>query len=204
MGRIIMANITAQELLNGPGFDDKHMLDKAYRELERVRSCSHTLIIYDHLINFSITVALIADWTFHLRLAGTPKWNNKTEIHFCNWIRSQSPEVATFIDISNECKHANRKHQNFLAEKVLLCPIWDTSTVPAEQLNVLEQNGFRAATRNGDNMDSTVLIVPVIKYDSKQEYFYDVAEAALLWWKGLNPDNAIPMDKNLNPIITQN
>lgn len=192
----IVTTITAQELLNGPGFNDEHMLEKAGRELERVRRCRDPLVIYDHFINFSVTVASIADWTFHLRLAGASKWNKKTEIHFCNWIRSQSPEVAAFIDISNECKHANRKHANFVAEKVLLRPIWDTSAVPKGQMQVYEQKGFGVKLEG----EKTLFLIPIIRYDSKEEYFFDVAEAALAWWKNLNPDLATPLDKHLTPL----
>ncbi|CAD6872394.1 hypothetical protein [Methylomonas fluvii] len=191
-----MNTISAQTLLNGSGFNDEYMLEKARRELDRIKDCRHPYFIYDHFINFAIAVSSVADWTFHLHLARDPKWNNKTEIHFCNWIRSQSSEVATFIDISNECNHANRKHPNFIAEKVLISPIWDTSAFPQEQINEYTQKGFSVMLEKG----TTLLLVPIIKYGSKQDYFYDVAEKALAWWKALDLTQTIPMDKNLNPL----
>lgn len=196
MERFKVNMMSAQELLNGPGFDDNYMLEKAERELARMKKCSHPLIVYDHIINLSITLALISDWTFHIHLAGTPKWERKNEIHFCNWVRSQSSAVAAFIDISNECKHADRKHPNFIAQKVLLRPIWDTSALAPDLMHFLESKGFYV-TSSGKK---SFFLLPIIKFNSEEQLFYDVADQALTWWKNLNPDTANPMDKNLNPL----
>lgn len=193
--------ITAQNLLNGPGFDDNFMLEKARRELNRIKASRDIWVIYDHIINFAVSIASVVDWTFHLKLKDDPKWNRKgvSAVEFAYWIRTQSDQVAAFIDISNECKHADRRHPNFVAEKVLLSPIWehDRQRFSADDLKYMEEKGYRSPTNGGQ---SSVLVFPNIKMNSKQRSLYDVAEEALQWWKAFDPALAVPMDKYLNPV----
>ncbi|QZA82450.1 hypothetical protein [Deefgea piscis] len=191
-----MVTLSAHQFLSGPGFDENFMLEKAIRELGRVKSCQDALLMYDHMINFSVTIASIADWTFHLRLTDQPKWSVSKETHFSNWIRSQSPEVAAFIDISNECKHANRKCSNYSANSLDLAVIFDISLVPEQSMKMYEQKGFGRLTEEGRIM----YFIPTLTYCGNKKYFYDVAEAALIWWKNINLDHAIPLDKCLKPI----
>jgi hypothetical protein len=71
-----MNTISAQELLNGQ-FDEQFIIEKACRELERAQKCSDIFEMYDHIINFSISVSMIADWIFHLKLASKDVWKKK-------------------------------------------------------------------------------------------------------------------------------
>lgn len=193
--------ISAQTLLNGPGFDDNFMLEKAGRELARIKASRDIYVIYDHIINFAVSVASVADWTFHLKVKQLPRWNDDKfkDVHFANWIRSQSPQVAAFMDISNECKHANRKHENFIARKVLLSPIWerDRHQFSADQLKLFEEIGYRVRVDDGQ---SSVLVVPNMILTSGQHSLYEVADEALQWWKGFDPALAVPMNNGLNPL----
>lgn len=180
-------DITAQEMLNGSGFDEVFMLSKAERELNRVKECKDLNMIHDHLINFSITIALCVDWIFHLKLSGTPVWRGKNEKHLANWIRTQSDQVAVFIDIANECKHANRAYSNFIAQKIHFSVIEDISAAKAYA------DAGKGVYRNM-NGERKVFILVTVKYNDKQNVFIDVAERALEWFKNLDIELAQPVN----------
>lgn len=191
-----MALMSAQELLNGPGFDDDFILDKAERELRRVKVSVEPLAFYYDMMNFAISVAMVADWKFQLHLSDTRVWTAKkdiSEINFTHWVRSQSPEIGAFIDISNECKHANRDYPSFLAKKVLLSPIWKESEHKPEELAEFSAFGLKFGTDKGP-----LLIVPLIEYGGNKDYFFRAADKAINWWKTVDITKAVPLDKNLN------
>jgi hypothetical protein len=181
--------ISAQELLNGKGFTHEYMLEKAYREFERLKNCREIFCLYDQIMNFSITISLLSDWSFHLLLNDQKRWKNKQENSFTQWIVSQSPEVAAFIDISNEFKHANRRCKNFFAERIesRMCEL---ETLSEQQTLICESKGFYLSLNNGGRK---MLCIPFIMYAGKKEFLYDVAESALIWWEKFDPNQAIPI-----------
>ncbi|MDD2864174.1 MAG: hypothetical protein PHC99_05550 [Methylococcales bacterium] len=193
--------VSAQVLLNGQGFNDAYMIDKAERELNRLKSCSNVNGIYDHIMNFSFTIASISDWIFHIKLANEQKWLGKKEVNFTYWVRSKSAEVSMFIDISNECKHCDKDNPNFYAEKILIYPIWCQSDFSEEQQNFFKKKGLEVKTINNTGENKNLSLIPVIEYNNgTQHYLYDLADAALSWWKNIDVNEAVPMDKNFNEL----
>lgn len=188
--------MSAQKLLNGQGFDDEFILEKAERELKRVKTSAEPFSFYSDMINFAISIAMVADWKFQLHLSNTPGWEAKegiSEVNFTHWVRSQSPEVGALIDVSNECKHANRHRPSFLAEKVLLSPIWNESEHKPEELAEFRAFGLKFRTDK-----EPLLIIPFINYGKKEDYFFRAADKAINWWKTVDMAKAVPLDKVLN------
>lgn len=191
-------HLSAQKLFNGPGFDDVYMKYKAKKELERIKHAQDLTDIYDHVMNFSVTIAAIADWTFHIKLANLPKWKNR-DINFTHWVRSKSREVGIFIDIANEFKHANRKHSNFYAESIELKWIYLSSIKKLETSQKIEKLKLKGFI-NTSNTNEKILFIPTIRFDSNEDYLYDIADAALEWWNNVDISTAKPMNKDFLPI----
>lgn len=188
-----MANVlTAQNVFNGPGFDVDHMLRKADRELARLRAARGLEEPYDHMFNFSVTLAAVCDWTFHVHLSVLPQWNGRKEQHFTNWVRHSNDDAFVFIDISNEYKHANRKAPSTLAEKMMLSFV-DLGTHPQQRGVVDLSKGWIQKMGAND-----WYFFPSIKFSGGIEHFYDPAERAISWWKSFVPTSAQPMDVNGN------
>jgi len=184
--------LTAQQVFNGTGFDDKHMLRKAERELNRLRTARGFEEPFDHMMNFAVSLAAVCDWTFHIRLSSLPRWNGKTERHFTNWVRKSSADAFVFVDISNEYKHANRIHPSMSAEKMMLEYI-DLNLHPEARALIDQSKGW---IQNVGGKDW--FFRPTVKFNGTTEYFYDAAERAISWWKVFIPVNAEPMDVNGN------
>ena len=183
-------NLTAQIALGGSGYDDKFMLTKAKREFKRLRESADLTVAMDHAINFSICLASVVDWFFHLRLSKDSTWAGKNETNFLNWIRLQKKEVAVFVDISNEAKHANRKYQNFSLKKVGFVPLLDKSKYTQEEISLLSKNGISLTTDKGVE----VIYCLMIEYaDNSLEFFYSSAESALTWWENLDYSSPEPV-----------
>jgi len=188
-----MANIlSAQETFNGQGFDDRHMLRKAERELQKLRTASGLEEPYDHMFNFAVTLAAVSDWTFHLHLSQLPLWNKKKESHFTNWVRKSNEDAFVFIDISNEYKHAHRTNKSTLAEKLILKYI-DLGIYPQLRAGADLNKGWIQKVGASD-----WYCFPTIKFNGKTESFFDPAERAIAWWKAFTPAAAVPMDANGN------
>lgn len=179
--------LTAQKTFNGEGFDDREMLNKADRELVRMRA-SRGMNPYDHMFNFAVTLAAVCDWTFHLHLSHLPRWNGRKEQHFTNWVRNSSADAFVFIDIANEYKHANRNTPSTLAEKMMLSYI-DLGVHPQMRVAVDVSKGWIQKVGSND-----WFFFPSIKFNGGTEYFYDPAERAISWWKSFTPTTAEPMD----------
>jgi hypothetical protein len=93
----------------------------------------------------------------------------KKETFFTNWIRLQNLEVAALIDISNECKHAHRKHPNFFVKNLNIKIIFDASKTPQSEYDLLINKGFSKTTDSGNVM----LFFPTITYAMKEVFFFD-------------------------------
>lgn len=184
--------LTAQQIFNAPGFDDSAMLSKAERELHRLRASQTPDDMYDHMLNFAVTLAAVCDWTFHLHLSRLPQWSGKREQDFTNWVRQSSSDAFVFIDLSNEYKHANRNKPSTLARKMML-GYNDFTANPHERERVDLGKGWMAKVGDKD-----WFVYPSIKFNDRTEYFYDVADRAISWWRALEPANAQPMDLNGN------
>ncbi len=180
--------LTAQQVFNGPGFDDRHMLRKAERELARMRSDRDVEKVYDHMFNFATTLAAVCDWTFHLHLSPLPSWNGKKEQDFTQWVRHNCADAFVFIDISNEFKHANRKNPSSLAQKMMFSFI-DLGVHPDLRASVDLTKGWIQSMGSGD-----WFFFPSIRFNGETEYFYDPAERAIAWWKSFTPTQVEPMD----------
>lgn len=183
--------LTAQQVFNGEGFDAQHMLRKAERELARIRTATDLDIVYDHMFNFAVTLAAVSDWTFHLELSQIPIWAGKNEAHFTNWLRHTNSDVFVFIDLSNEFKHAHRNKPSSLAQKMMLKAVF-SSDPQAAGFVFDSQKMIKMTTSNG-----YLIAIPWIERSAKgNDYFIDIGELAIAWWKAFIPANAIPMDKN--------
>lgn len=180
--------LSAQKVFNGEGFDDKHMLRKAERELNRLRGRNGFEAAYDHMMNLSVTLAAVADWTFHLKLSNLPRWSGKTSTNFVNWIRSSSDDAFVFIDISNEYKHADRNKPSTLAENMMISFI-DLSANPEMRSQLPMNKGHIQKVGEAD-----WYIFPSVKLNGQVEFIFDVAERAIDWWKNFTPASAQPMD----------
>ncbi|WP_233008016.1 hypothetical protein [Rheinheimera faecalis] len=185
-----MDGTSAQNLFGGTGFDEKYMLEKAARELVLIKKSTDPIVINDHIINFSITIASIASWMFHLKLVEHPEWESRRETDFVNWVRFTNPVVAAFIDVANESKHANRHSKSNYAEKIEMRYFSDLSKLTPEVRALLIKKGFTKEVNRKDLW----LIVPMIKLSSESKFLYDAADLALGWWNSFEPDHALPLD----------
>lgn len=183
--------LTAQEVFNGPGWDDQELLRKAERELDRLR-ITRGMGATDHMFNFAVTLAAVCDWTFHLRLSHLPKWSGKKELNFTHWLRNNCADAFVFIDIANEYKHANRNTPSTLAEKMMLSFI-DLGLHPEMRSNVDLNKGWIQPMESTD-----WFVFPSIKFNGGTEHFYDPAQRAVDWWRSFKPTNAVPMDAKNN------
>ncbi|RDU95263.1 hypothetical protein [Trinickia dinghuensis] len=181
--------LTAQDVFNGPGFDDAEMLRKAERELLRLRA-SRLMDTNDHMFNCVVTLAAVCDWTFHLKLSHLPRWSGKKEQNFTNWVRKNCGDAFVFIDLSNEYKHANRNKPSTLAEKMMVSFI-DLTAHPHMRSKVDANKGWVQQLGT-----SEWFLFPSIKFNGNTEYFYDPAERAIAWWRSFDPASAEPLDVN--------
>jgi hypothetical protein len=190
--------LTAQAIFNAPGFDDSAMLSKAEREIDRLRASQTPKDMYDHMLNFAVTLAAVCDWTFHLHLIALPRWNGTREQNFTNWVRQSSADAFVFIDLANEYKHANRNKPSTLAEKMML-GFNDLTENPQERKGLDVGKGWMAKVGEND-----WFVYPSIKFNGRTEYFYDVAARAISWWRAFDPENAEPMDLKGNVLTQEN
>lgn len=184
--------LTAQDVFNGPGWDDQFLLSKAERELDRLRATRFIMVATDHMFNFAVTLAAVCDWTFHLHLSRLPRWSGKKEHNFTHWLRNNCEDAFVFIDIANEYKHANRKTPSTLAEKMMLSFI-DLGDHPERRSQVDLSKGWIQKMSSKD-----WYLYPSIKFNGKTEHFYDPAQRAIAWWRSFTPTSAVPMDANNN------
>ncbi|MDR5809295.1 hypothetical protein [Caballeronia sp. LZ019] len=178
--------LTAHDVFNGPGLDDAEMLHKAERELLRMRA-SRFADTHDHMFNCAVTLAAVADWTFHLKLSHLPRWSGKREQHFTNWLRRNCDDAFVFIDLSNEFKHANRNKPSTLAEKMMVDLI-DLNAQPHKRSEIDPNKGW--VEKFGIH---ELFLFPAIRFNGKTEPFYDPAERAIAWWRSFDPANAEPL-----------
>ncbi|MGS1108166.1 hypothetical protein ACVCNH_18070 [Achromobacter anxifer] len=187
-------NLTAQNIFNGPGFDDAEMLRKAKRELDRLKGAgAGSMNAYDHMMNFAVSLAAVSDWTFHVHLADLPRWQGKKEHNFTNWIRHHNADAFVFIDISNEYKHANRNTPSAVAEKMMLRFV-QFDKEPEMRAKVDTTKGWVQTVGSGAEW----FFFPSIQYGGKSDYFYNVAERAIVWWESKAYASAEPMDMKGN------
>lgn len=187
-----MSNVlTAQDVFNGPGFDDAEMLRKAERELGRLRT-SRLMDANDHMFNCVVTLAAVCDWTFHLKLSRLPRWVGKKEQNFTYWVRKNCDDAFVFIDLSNEYKHANRNKPSTLAEKMMVSFV-DLTENPQVRSQLDMKNGWVQQVGA-----SEWFLCPSIKFNGNTEYFYGLAERAISWWRSFDPAIAEPLDANGN------
>lgn len=179
--------LTAQNTFNAPGFNDSMMLDKAERELERLLP-ARGFEPYDHMFNFSLTLAALCDWTFHVRLSHLTRWAGKKESHFTNWVRHTNQDAFVFIDLSNEFKHANRVTPSTLAEKMMLGYI-DLGKHPQARPTCDLSKGWIQPMGGAE-----WYFFPSLKFNGKTENFHDVGTRAIAWWKSFDPAVPEPMD----------
>lgn len=190
-GNFMATPLTAQDVFNGPGWDDHALLLKAERELGRLRT-AHNMDATDHMFNFAVTLAAVCDWTFHLHLSHLSRWSGKKEQNFTHWLRNNCADVFVFIDIANEYKHANRNTPSALAEKMMVSFI-DFGQHPEERSQVDLNKGWIQQMGTND-----WFFFPSIKYNGRTENFYDPALRAIAWWRSFTPTSAVPMDARNN------
>ncbi len=184
---------TAQDVFNGPGFDGPHMLEKAERELDRLLQAANPLIAYDHMFNFVVTMAAVADWTFHLQLKPLPLWAGKQEQHFTNWVRHANDDAFVLIDLSNEYKHADRKKSSSLAQKMWMKIIWPKDNPQIS--NQIDNTKMLWFPTTGGGLAA----IPWIdRHSGDNDFFVDIGRRAITWWKSFTPANAAPMDAGGN------
>ena len=179
--------LTAQDVFNGEGWDDRALLFKAERELDRLRN-ARAMATTDHMFNFAVTLAAVCDWTFHLHLSSLPRWKGKREQNFTHWIRVNCADAFVFIDIANEYKHANRVNGSTLVEKMMLSFI-DLGDHPEMRSQVDLNKGWIQSMGSKD-----WFFFPSIKFNGQTEYFYDPAQRAIAWWRSFTPSMAVPMN----------
>ncbi len=179
-------DLTARNIFNTPDYDADAMLRKAERELDRLRLSQTFDEMYDHMLNCSVTLAAVCDWTFHLRLRTLPQWSGKNEKHFTNWVRLNCADAFVFIDISNEYKHANRNKPSTLAKKMMLSYV-DLTARPQQRAWLDLTRGWMYKKGTDD-----VFVYPSIIFNDQWENFHDAAERAISWWKAFEPSSAQP------------
>lgn len=185
---------TAQDVFNGPGFNGPHMLNKADRELHRLLQADDPMIAYDHMFNFVVTMAAVADWTFHLQLKPLSLWAGKKEQHFTNWVRHANDDAFVLIDLSNEYKHADRNKPSSLAQKMWMKTIWQKDDPQ------LSSRIDRARMLWFETTSGGIAVIPWIdRHSGDNDFFVDIGRRAIAWWKNFNPANAVPMDAAGNP-----
>ena len=183
--------LTAQDVFNGPGWDDQALLSKAERELDRLRT-TRGMEATDHMFNFAVTLAAVCDWTFHLRLSNLPRWSGRNEQNFTHWLRNNCADAFVFIDVANEYKHANRNSPSTLAEKMMMSFI-DLGIHPQMRSHVDLSKGWIQTMGVND-----WFVFPSIKFNGGTEHFYDPAQRAIVWWRSFTPTSAVPMDAKDN------
>lgn len=188
--------LTAQNVFNGPGWDDKMMLEKAERELSRLRACRHILEAQDHMWNCAVTIAAVCDWKFHIHLSSLPRWKGRTEQNFTHWVRNNCPDAFVFIDIANEYKHANRNTPSTIAQKMMMC-FYDLGMHPELRTQVDLNHGWIQPMKSTE-----WYLYPSIKFNDTTENFHFPAQRAIAWWKNFMPADAVPMNAK-NTVIAQ-
>lgn len=185
-------NLSAQALFSAPAFDDKYILQKAERELARLSATRDDTVAYDHMMNFSVTIASLSDWVFHIHCSDLPEWKNKDEKYFTRWVRKSSDEAYAFIEIANEYKHANRTKPNTVVEHMGFST-YNMTKHGVSFFGVDMTRGWIMSTGTRQ-----IYIFPSVKVNGKIDSFYAVAERAIAWWKEFDPTNARPTDAKGN------
>jgi hypothetical protein len=80
----------------------KDMIEKAKRELERLKAAD-TTDRSDHAMNAALTIAHLADWVFHAARSAGVEVGNFSQ--FADTARKASRAVAVITDIANASKH---------------------------------------------------------------------------------------------------
>jgi len=172
---------SAQVAFNG-NYDLKWMIMKARVDL--ARSMQSPTRFYEDAMNFSVSIASMADWAWKLEVRHAAAWQEKTQREFVMAVGVQAPAVLAFTDLANEFKHADRTQTNFVARNLLIFSYdpTDASVVTPELLAKSIVQPSSGGTR----------YVPAVIVDAGRPYYIDVANSALAWWDAFDSSTFVP------------
>jgi len=166
-----------QHLLNGHGFDLEELIEKSERELDRIRSAGDPLICIDHLINASITISSLCDWTYNFQVEGAIAG---AETAFARDLIAAFPQWAPFHEIANTAKHANRSRDNaHIDQLVTLAAYFNERHDAIQEYDVRHGCWIKTEKR-------WMFLVPILvmkEGDDRRRPFIREAEAVLQWWR---------------------
>ena len=178
------ATLSAQHALHGH-YDVDWFLLKLKSDLTQAMSSAPNF--HFGAVNFAVTVAALADWSWMLHARDHHSWQGFRGRmgldKFARYIASQNDLVHAFTDLANEYKHADR----FQASRRLINI--HVRWAKCEDVPTLAQcwRDNAVGRQSGERM-----CIPILTTTNGDYFFRAAAENVMGWWEAFDPLSARP------------